>query len=513
MQGRSDTDPHDFETGGVLPSQDVVQPAAEIVELMPDYVIPDRSRLPSTNTEGLVADLVPSDRSETDVAATSTESGLAFTASELRDRYDGSYRKEMAEMAWKRRGEIVEEREMTAFGDEVEERDLEAIRLGNQMKLSNTIRPLQRKIDYVRTEANGGEGLLQVKINNKKREIENRGRLEKMVAFTKKYLPFLGEDQIVSQLNDLEAEKLSLVSHVEDEIAKLRAEIEAYTVVADQERAERESAVRQKYAGLREAESSEKEEVFAVQRKSLRNNVREINSRSRIAAERTAELLAEGSLDVSKLAVETNSVVIHAIPYPGYLKHHRELVGESYLNKSIDTKAASTEDKIRIVAEESPDLAVSIVSLGGEGLRQSTTYPFGLVVDGKIIASYSRDVSTVADGDRRSRTDTQTLQEDPVSAFTKNAAGDAEYYGWNEAILHQPDVKGVFIDMREGWGILYEGGADGLVAYARKQYPDLPIFIRQDDGFYDETGNRVTAEQIYGTNHSENDSESLTATS
>jgi hypothetical protein len=80
-------------------------------------------------------------------------------------------------------------------------------------------------------------------------------------------------------------------------------------------------------------------------------------------------------------------------------------------------------------------------------------YPFGYILDGKIIASYQGDEGTVTTGDSRRRKEHQgTLQRKPVEQFAEvafYAARENQGAQYNEAIVHTPKVRGVLIDEQE----------------------------------------------------------------
>jgi hypothetical protein len=285
------------------------------------------------------------------------------------------------------------------------------------------------------------------------------------------------------------------------------------------------------------------EALYADKRGTLYEKTHQINTASREAIRNTAESLERGDLDVSKLAIDENALVVHSLPLEGW-----DVAQTSYNNKEIDIKVMKPEDKIATIMDKQPDLSASVITAGDKIERQGMMYPFALILDGKVLATYDQDSPTVTDGLARRRKvgdgNLATLQSDTVDRFAQVAHQAAPDYrahmDWNESIIHQPKVKGVLLDesrllLEEDRGdrvfedILLENAteaqkSDGIVVtskkgpnagkevvkimrertgmekaleFARGKYPSLPIYIRRSDGIYTETGEKVTAKDIY----------------
>ena len=117
-------------------------------------------------------------------------------------------------------------------------------------------------------------------------------------------------------------------------------------------------------------------------------------------------------------------------------------------NTEVVLESLSAQDKIKIVLEKQPDLAGSIIQLDKEATEQRMMYPFALILNGTLIASYDRDSSTITKGDARYKKYKgmgQTLQEDPVSEF-KRVAQESNGKEHNESIVFKPMIKGILID-------------------------------------------------------------------
>ncbi len=301
-----------------------------------------------------------------------------------------------------------------------------------------------------------------------------------------------------------------------------------------------DSIDKEKELSLQTAEIS-----YASRRGLLREKVREINSASRDAIKNTAEALKKGDLDVSKLAINENALVVHSLPLEGW-----DVAQTSFNNKEMDIKVMKPEDKIATIMDKQPDLSASVITAGNKIERQGMMYPFALILDGKVLASYDQDSPTVTDGlARRRKVDdgnVATLQSDAAERFAQVANQSVPEYrahmDWNESIVHQPKVKGVLLDEsrllldkdrgdRLSEDILLENAteaqkSDGFVVtskkglnagkevvkivrtrtgmekaleFAKEKYPNLPIYIRKQDGIYTESGEKVTAKDIYSS--------------
>lgn len=271
----------------------------------------------------------------------------------------------------------------------------------------------------------------------------------------------------------------------------------------------------------------------------IRDSVGRLNSASREAILNTVEALERGDLDISKLAIEANAIVIHAIPLEGW-----NAMNTSMNNSEVDIKAITSHEKLAIIQGKAPDLSASVLSVGKKIEGQNTMYPFGLILDGKIMSAHEGDALTETKGDVKIKhpqyLDNTTLQSDVASEFKKIANKRATNNEWNEAIVSSPKIKAIFIDETKLDGTYYFGdrfstiyqneadtqkiidayGQDNLdigrnpstgqikitrsrsglekaITYAKEHYPDLPIYLRKNDGVCDINGNKVTAEDIY----------------
>ncbi len=287
-----------------------------------------------------------------------------------------------------------------------------------------------------------------------------------------------------------------------------------------------------------------------LSRKYLLERTHTVNTSSKEAIKNTKEELEKGNLDISKLAKESNAIVVHAIPLEGW-----SMANTSMNNNVVDVTKLTSHDKISIVKDKLPDLSASIISAGEKIAGQGLMYPFGLVLDGKIIASYGEDSSSITKGDARYlKYGEPTLQSNPVNQFKKISKVAARgMTNSNESIVHLPKIKGILIDedylnmdylkgdrvtetypreqeseMLQKYGDsvisspalsreimgekLYDkfpelrtttritrkrGGMEKALEYADTHYPDLPVYIRRKDGIYTREGKKVTAEDIY----------------
>lgn len=271
----------------------------------------------------------------------------------------------------------------------------------------------------------------------------------------------------------------------------------------------------------------------------IREGVGRLNTKSREAILSTVEALERGDLDISKLAIEANAVVIHAIPIEGW-----NTTNTSMNNHEVDVNSMTSHEKIAVIKEKSPDLSASVLSVGEKIEGQNTMYPFGLILDGRIMSAHEGDALTETKGSVKIKhpqyLDNTTLQSDTASEFKKIANKKATNGEWNEVIVSSPNIKAIFIDETKLNGTYYFGdkfstvyqneedaqkiidayGQDNLeigrntstgkikitrsrsglekaLAYAKEHYPDLPIYLRRTDGVCDINGNKVTAEDIY----------------
>lgn len=223
-------------------------------------------------------------------------------------------------------------------------------------------------------------------------------------------------------------------------------------------------------------------EEYWKSKKDLLEKAHGINVASHEAIRSTFLSLEKGELDIKKLAVEANAVVVHAIPID---------------DQSM--KALSKERGATILAK-SPDLSASVISANSRIEGQKMFYPFGFILDGKIIASYEGDEGTHADGLARRREEHShgTLQVDTKKGFNHiaNSAAKAKAnFSHNESIVHEPHIRGILIDES---GIAHTMTMiEEALAFAHDNYKEYPVYIRKADGIYSLDGNKVTADYIY----------------
>lgn len=217
-------------------------------------------------------------------------------------------------------------------------------------------------------------------------------------------------------------------------------------------------------------------------KKGLLEKTHGVNATSREAIRSTFLSLEKGELDIKKLAVEANAMVVHAIP--------------------IDTQSMKALSKERgdTILTKSPDLSASIISANSRIEGQEMFYPFGFILDGKIIASYEGDEGTHAHGFTRRREEHSngTLQVDTKKDFNNiaNSAAKAKAnFSHNESIVHKPHIRGILIDES---AISYTVTTIGeVIAFARDNYKEYPVYIRKADGTYDLNDKKVNAAEIY----------------
>jgi hypothetical protein len=487
------------------------------------------------------------------------EVGSTMTAQQLRDRYDGAYRRNAAETAWEKRGQQMEIRseKREKYSAEAETAEIEQAKANVNSRKSYYLERLDQQLANMKRETEESLDYFSTMIGYKQAEIAKRNPLEKMIALGQKYVSFLGADEIKSKIDEFETKKQELLAEEAQKNADIQLQIEQVKLEIQGQQEIEAERIRARYSDGRE----NSEAAFVSNRKSLLERVRSQNQGSRLASEKTAELLAEGKLSVAELAKTTNSLVVHTLPLEGWSMNNT-----SMNNTEIKADEVSVEDKIKIVTEKQPDLAVSIVAIDNPDVKHGTMYPFGLIVDGSMIASYDGDSSTIARGDKRyrkyvrSENQGETLQVDPVAAFEKNARELPGHGKYNEAIIHKPNIKGIFIDgerlrpvistetgepydyfsdsvteifnqdeeeeILKKYGDMFDGGSiesisrfvpktgvrtgqptvriirkrsgeQKAIEFAQRNYPDLPIYIRRADGVYDINGQPISAEDIY----------------
>ncbi len=376
---------------------------------------------------------------------TAPESVSTMTAQELRDRYDRAYRHDVAKSAWETRSK-QRERLATArehFSADAETAEIERLQAGVELSRRFDLEQLDQQLASLHIKTENSHSELDTEMRKKRQQVALRTPLEKVVAVGQKYFSFLGTDEAQAEIDTLAAQMQELTIQEVAEQARIQSEIERIQGEIKDEQQSVVERVKTNYQDLR----TSNEASFVSERKNLLEQVRTKNQDSRLASEQTAELLAEGKLSVSELAKATNSLVIHSLPLEGWNTHNT-----SMNNTEIEADKVTIEEKIDIVTEKQPDLSVSIVSIDNPDAPHGTMYPFGLIIDGSVIASYGGDSSTIAREDRRYRKYVKvdgeggTLQTDPVAEFKKNAQEAPEHGIYNETIVKKPTIKGIFLD-------------------------------------------------------------------
>lgn len=332
---------------------------------------------------------------------------------------------------------------------------------------------------------------------------------------------------------------------------------EVSRAVRQQLKSPTETWLRDRYEKPYRDEQARRFVVYRAQgadRVDLREKIRTVNLESRVGIQNTARAFDSGELDVKNLATKNNAVVVHAIPLDGWA-----MKNTSENNQMVAVDSMSAKEKVATIIEKRPDLSVSVIGADTTVPNQEMFYPFGFVVDGKLIATYENDAGAYADGDARRRKEqySGTLQVDPAQRFAQMSHSPTlkSNYGHNESIVHKPELKAILIDTNTilkhesmggtgGYtgdeitetfspdkeaGILAKYGADivstvrGMpksgpyagkevfrikrkrtgvqkaLEFAETNYPELPVYLRKSDGIYSLSGEKVTAEQIYST--------------
>lgn len=373
-----------------------------------------------------------------------------MTAGELRNRYDGAYRRTATREAWEKRGRQYQARaeKREKFSIEAETAEVEQAKANVNSYESSYRERLDQELINLRRETKGSLDHFNTMIGYEQEYIARRNPLQKIIAFGQKYVSFLGSDYEKSKIGKFEAKKQELLAEEAQKNAGIQSRIEQLKLEIQGKQESTDKYI-QRIQAWYAYNRAENESTFVSDRKNLLESVREKNQHSRLASEKTAELLAEGKLNVAELAKETNSLVVHTLPLDGWSMNNT-----SMNNTEVNVTELTAGEKIAIVTEKQPDLAVSIVAIDNPDVKHGTMYPFGLIVDGSIIASYDDDSSTIAKGDKRYRKYTwghngkgNTLQADPVGAFINNTVNKPRGPdGYNEAIVHKPRVRGIFID-------------------------------------------------------------------
>ncbi len=446
-----------------------------------------------------------------------TISKKVFTQEELRDRYEKSYRDSEAE---KFRNERIALRKKS-----------------DKEKVSS----LQRKLaseDSVKRDTDYKKEVLDKQIRDiddtygKEISLELVTKEQGSRSLIKRLFYKVMQDPLVEKRKNIENDILATKKAIEEK-QKEKTDLEASLVddlastdvkyIADKD------WVNAKYQGPK---------------KDLLESIRKVNSASRLAIENTLNQLQKGDLDISKLAQEANAIVVHSIPLDGW-----SMKNTSMNNNEVDTTRMTAEEKIAIIFDKKPDVSASIITAGERVNGQRTMDPFGLILDGKMIASYQQDTGTETQGDARIKhpeyRGNSTLLVNTPTEFGKisKEGVNSVMTPWNESIVHQPKVKAIYLDEKElaredrggevteyfsgdqeeemrskyigasiGRGVPKSGphegkdivrvkrkttGMEKALAYAQEKYPELPVYIQKDDGIYTKEGVKVDARTIY----------------
>lgn len=158
--------------------------------------------------------------------------------------------------------------------------------------------------------------------------------------------------------------------------------------------------------------------------------------------------------DVTSISKEKRVLFLHALPLDGY-----GMGNTSENNPNIDTEKMTSVDKTRIVLGIEPTISVSTINISGEnsGNKFQTMYPMGLIIgEGTVLSAYGGDAGTYSDNpfvrrskyDRRLKSAVQENFTENMERAMKGEAGEGTMQmGWNEVVVENPKVSGIFLDM------------------------------------------------------------------
>jgi hypothetical protein len=445
--------------------------------------------------------------------------------SELKARYEDPYRNDQAGKLWAERKRIKEKEKdqiekLTGYLQSSKE-SLSQLSAGEQKPLHEGVQAVEAEFqNLVRKEE-------EIQTTQKNRSI-----------FQKLKYRFVA-DPIIEELKRIT-------------IAKTEQEAKADQYRKDQ------VAVQEKWKG--KIEDSEQNLVSQIDSKKAESKISKsallakthaINSSSREAIRNTFVSMEKGELDIARLAKQENAIVVHTIPLDGWTMGNTQMN-----NKEIDIKKTSAKEKGDILFNKiRPDVSASVLSVDRIE-KQEMYYPFGYILDGKLIGAYEGDEGTYADGTARRRKEEYrgTLEKNTKEKFetiAHSAAKQSNSSFYNESIVHAPSPKGIIIDevalegssyypgdtvreifsskeeeetklqeyaekygkdiidsskqMRDLFGIEAKtlfaqrkrSGLQKAVEFAQENHPELPIYVRKTDGVYTLDGKKVTAEDIY----------------
>lgn len=360
--------------------------------------------------------------------------------------------------------------------------------------------------------------------------LSRRGLIDK-VRFS-----FLDDPQ-KRRLEELERDR----ERIQEEMRVKAAERQVLQDHAQQKIAELEREHKELVASLEEGFKGK----VSAEREVFLEKSRELNQQTRGMAESVSAELERGERDIARLAEKENAIVVHAVRLDGWSDN-----ASSDNNKEVDTLTTTLKERVQKLTEKGPDLSASILSAGDQS-PQEMFYPFGFIVDGKLIAAHNEDFRTITHGDARvTKLGERTLQTDTIEQFGKivhseNANQDSKITSpHNESIVHKPIIKAIILDRdklvgepgesKGGYGdsvtetypigeeqrILSElqgkqynvakngdtfsvtrkrTGYEKAIETAQKDYPELPVYVRTPQGIHAVDGRKVTAAEIYET--------------
>lgn len=213
--------------------------------------------------------------------------------------------------------------------------------------------------------------------------------------------------------------------------------------------------------------------------------------------------------DVATVSNEKGVLFLHALSLDGYVS-----TNTSENNPIIDTEKMTSLDKVRIVLGVEPAISVSTRNIIGEN-KVETMYPMGLIIGaGTVLSAYGGDAGTYADNPsvRRSQDDDRlksAVQEDfsqnmkgalerELSMSSSGAVGSAT--AWNELVVENPMVSGVFIQMNSFGNEATRAVASMKQAFIMSKEFGLPVYGIRHNGemlqFLSEDFSTIAQEEV-----------------
>ena len=450
------------------------------------------------------------------------EKTKSLSQEELRERYEVQYRDKIAE---KFRGE----RKRLLDNDEQRKKELET-------QLSRALNDLEDGKNEKKLEIDG----IAKNIHNTEIIISNFRKGIKTLEEKKNKRSLVSRLKYTFLEDPFEKEKEQFLQEIQSQTEK-REVLKKKVVDIETYFADRQSELQQQNEGLKEKQK----QVYMDKKRELLDKIRAVNDDSKEAIKQTFLSMERGDLDVAKLAIENNALVVHAIPIDGW-----SMKNTTMNNNETDVTTMSPRDKLDTIITTQPDLSASVLSAGNAVVNQDMFYPFGYILDGQVIASYEGDEGTITDGTSRRRKEEYhgTLQQNVPQEFktNKDKAGGYSIGGtYNEAIIHKPVLRAVLIDERKleerpdlgdvvnetlpldrkeeviakygddvirAEGVPKSGPFQGkevikisrqrsavekAIEFAKTNNPNLPVYFRRKDGIYNQDGKKVNASDIY----------------